>query len=239
MKRSLVIIVSGCLAALVLGLVVAYPLFVSSFPSLSKPDLSVDVSYAFIQPIGSNSTLAGFWWNESVVEVNYSGGVPGGTIKADGIVVSYLIVLNVTNNSNESARIRNFDIIVGPQVSVGDGGSVFAGNPVLTDSRHFTYLSVSDNEVWDPHSSKLIGLSGITGVHEVPYASLNESAIYLYGSAEGQVAYGNPSQDAKGYRLKQVQLQNVENAYLYNDLLNENQVLLFYSGLTMSIGTRR
>src|SRR5665648_446329 len=108
MKRGLIITVAGCLVALVLGLAVAYPLFVSSFPSLSKLNLSVDVSYAFVQPIGSNSNLTGLWWNESVVEVNYNGGVPGGTIKADGLVVSYLIVLNVTNNSNEAARIRNF-----------------------------------------------------------------------------------------------------------------------------------
>ena len=124
MKRGLIIAVAGCLIALVLGIAVAYPLFVSSFPSLSKLELSVDVGYALIQPIGFNSNLTGLWWNENVVDVNYSGGLPGGTVKADGIVVSYLVVLNVTNNSDEATRITNFDVIVGPQISVGDGGSL-------------------------------------------------------------------------------------------------------------------
>jgi hypothetical protein len=232
-------VVAGSLIALVLGLAVAYPLFTSSFPSFSKLDLKVDVGYVYIQPLNANSEPTGLWWNNSVVDVSYSGGLPGGATKADGLVVSYLIVLNVTNNSNEPARIRNFKVIVGPQISVGEGGSVLAGNPLLTDSRHYTFLSINDNEIWDAHSSRLIGLSAVTGVHEGPFDSLNGSSIYLYGSAEGQVAYGNPGQDAVGYSLKQVSLQSLGNAYLYNTLITENQILLFYSGLTMSIATRR
>lgn len=237
MKGRAMIIV-GSLAALFLGLVVAYPLLVSSFPSLSKADFGVDVTYAYIEPLKSDSNLTGFYWNNSIVEIQGSGGLPSGALEADGLVVSYLVVLNITNYSDDSARIRNFDIAVGPHISAGSDGGFVAENLVLTDSRYLTYYPMWD-EVWRPHSSRLIGLSGVTGVHEIPYASLNGSLVYLYGSAEGQVAYTNGGQSTYSYSLKQVQFQSLGNDYLYNTLMNENQILLFYQGLDVSIGTRR
>jgi len=230
-------IVVGSLAALFLGLVVAYPLLVSNLPSFSKADFGVDVAYAYIEPLKSDSNLTGLYWNNSVVEIQGSGGLPSGAFQADGLVVSYFVVLNITNYSDDSARIKNFDIAVGPQISAGSDGRVSEENPVLTDSRYLTYYPGWD-EVWNPHSSRLIGLSGITGVHEIPYLSLGGTLIYLYGSAEGQVAYTNGGQSTYGYSLKQVQLQSVGNGYLYNILINENQILLFYQGLDVSIGTR-
>jgi hypothetical protein len=231
-------IIIGSLAALLLGLAVAYPLLVSDLPSLSKADFGVDVAYAYIEPLESDSNLTGLYWNNSVVEIQYSGGLPSAALKADGLVVSYLVVLNITNYSDDSARIKNFAIVVGPQISAGSDGTVFADNPVLTDSRYLTYYPCWD-EIWSPHTSRLIGLSGVAGVHEIPYASLNSSAVYLYGSAEGQVAYPNRGQSTSSYSLKHVQLQTVGNGYLYNTLINENQILLFYQGLDVSIGTRR
>ena len=231
-------IIIGSLAALLLGLAVAYPLLVSNLPSLSKPDFGVDVAYAYIAPLKTDSNLTGLYWNNSVVEIQYGGSLPSGALEADGLVVSYFVVLNITNYSDDSARIKNFDIAVGPQISAGSHGGVIAEDPVLTDSRYLTYYPGWD-EVWSPHSSRLIGLSGVTGVHEIPYASLNSSLVYLYGSAEGQVAYTNGGQSTVSYSLKQVQLQTVGNGYLYNTLINENQILLFYEGLDVSIGTRR
>src|SRR3989337_322203 len=109
MNRNAIIILAGSLTALVLGIAVAYPLLVSDFPSLSKVDLSVDVAYAYVEPVESNSNLTGLWWNNSVVEINH-----GGAVQANGLVFSYLVVLNVTNLSNESALIRSFDVMVGP-----------------------------------------------------------------------------------------------------------------------------
>lgn len=230
-------IIAGSLAALFLGLVVAYPLLPSNLPSLSKADFGVDVAYAYIAPLKSDSNLTGLFWNNSVVDIQHNGGLPSGALESDGLAVSYFVVLNITNYSDDSARIKNFDIAVGPQISAGSDGGIIAQNLVLTDSRYLTYYPGWD-EVWSPHSSRLIGLSGVTGVHEIPYASLNSSLVYLYGSAEGQVASANGGRSAVSYSLKQVQLQTVGNGYLYNALINENQILLFYQGLDVSIGTR-
>ena len=139
MNRNAIILLTGSLTALILGVAVAYPLIVSDFPSLSKVDLSVDVAYAYVEPVESNSNLTGLWWNNSVVEIDR-----GGASQANGLVFSYLVVLNVTNLSNESALIRSFDVAVGPEISVGDSGSLIAYNPIVTDSRHYAYLTGED-----------------------------------------------------------------------------------------------
>jgi hypothetical protein len=232
MNRSVVIIVAGSLAALILGIAVAYPLLISDFPSLSKVDLSVDVAYAYVEPIESTSNLTGLWWNNSKIDIDH-----GFKTQANGLVFSYLVVLNVTNLSNEPARIRSFEVVVGPEISVGDSGGAGAKNPVVTDSRDYKVLTLED-EVWSPHTSRLIGLSGVTGVSDFAYPSLN-GTVYLYGGVEGQAAYGDLGSYGKAYGLKQVQLQRVENGYLYNILTNENQILLFYHGLEVVVGTRR
>ena len=212
MNRRLTITFAGSLIALFLGLAVAYPLFTSSFPSFAKLDLNVDVDYAYIQPMNGSSNLTGLVWNNSVVETNYGGGLIGGATQADGLVVSYLVVMNVTNNSDQEARIRNFVVILGPYISAGEDGSLSVVNPLLTDSRHYSYLWIGDNEVWGAHSSKLIGLSGVTGVRDAPYASLNNSrSIFVYGSAEGQVANSNSAQQATSYSLKQVSMKSAGN----------------------------
>jgi hypothetical protein len=234
-RRSSIILISGSLVALILGLSVAYPLFVSDFPTLSKVDLTVDIAYFFIQPLKAESNLTGLAWNNSTVDVTYSGGVPGGRLKADGLLVTYLLVLNVTNNSDESARVRDFRTIMGPSISVGSSGSVTAINPIITDSKQF---SIYDNNFWNPHSYRLIGLSGVAGVHEAPYATLNSSTTFLYATAEGQIENSGSGQFADDYSFKQVQLQTVGDGYLYNTLLKENQILLFYNGLDVSIATR-
>ncbi len=235
MKRSSIILIAGSLIALILGISVAYPLFISDFPPISKVDLTVDIAYFFVQPINSTSNLTGLAWNNSTVDVEYSGGLPRGRLKADGLVVSYLLVLNVTNNSNKSARIKNFQTIIGPSISLGSDRSVFAENPIITDSRQ---ISIYDNDFWSPHSYRLIGLSGVAGVHETPYATLNNSATFLYATAEGRIENTGSGQFADDYSFKQVQLQAVGDGFLYNTLLSENQILLFYSGLDVSIATR-
>jgi len=229
------VIAVGSLIALMLGLAVAYPLIVSDFPSMSKLDISVDVAYFFIQPLNSPSNLTGLSCINSTVDVTYSGGLPGGRLKADGLVVSYLLVLNVTNNSNESVRMSNLQAIIGSNISVGSGGSVSAANPLIVDSRQTSGFYYG---FWSPNSYRLIGLSGVAGIHETSYAAMNATMIYLYANAEGQVADTNSGQVAGGYGFKQVQLQTLSGGYLYNTLLNENQILLFYNGLDMSIGTR-
>lgn len=225
MNRKRIIIGAASLMAVVIGVLVSYPLIVSDLPNLSRINLEVETVYVYIEPIDSNVT--GLFFNNSIVDVDYSGSLPGGTMKADGLVVSYLTVLNITNNSDDSVRIDNFDFILGPSDH----------NLIISDVRQFTYLA-QDSEIWTPHSSRYIGLSGITGVHEVPFSTLN-GLVPVSSHVEGKLANANAGGLAVGSGIKQLQFEHTKTGYLYNDLLNKNQVLLFYGGLGVSIATRQ
>ncbi len=225
MNRKRVIIGAAGLIAVVIGILASYPLIVSDLPSLSRINLEVETAYVYIQPIDSNVT--GLFLNNSIVDVNCSESLPSGTIKADGFMVSYIAVLNITNNSDDPVRITNFDFILGPSDH----------NPVISDLRHFSYLS-QDAEIWSSHSSRYIGLSGITGVHEVAFSTLNNT-IQVSSHIEGKLANANAGGLAIGSGIKQIQFEQTKAGYLYNDLLTEDQVLLFYSGLSVSIAKRQ
>ena len=233
MNRTVIIIV-GSIIVLLVGIAVVYPMLFFDSNSFSKTDLMVDILYAYISPLNSHSNETGLWWNNSVVDM----GSASDGIRADGTVVSYLFVLNVTNNFNKLVQMKGFEVKLGPQITVNADGSIFANNPLVSDSRHFSFITAETDDIWSPQSSKLIGLSGVIGVHEAPFSSLN-STTFIYSYVEGQIALSGNGQMNSNYSLKQVQFQTVGDAYLYNNLLNENQILLFYQGLEVNVATRR
>jgi hypothetical protein len=223
-RRGILILVGVSLTALVLGLAVAYPLIVSDFPSLSKVDIGVEVLYAYISTPISNPNIIGLWRNASIGR------------EANNLVFSYLVVLNVTNYSNESARVSTFATVVGPEVSSQGSLSVHAVNSIIYDFREDSHY-IGYNDVWNPHSSRLVGLTGLNGRPDTFYNALS-SAVYLYGGVSGKVAYSN-SQTTAASDLRQVQLQAVDGGYLYNVLVDDNHMLqLSNSGLEVDVVPR-
>lgn len=225
MKTQL-LIVAGSLLALIIGLATAYPLFASDFPSLMSIETDVDIVYAYISATVSNTNITGLWRNRNNISEN------------SNQVFSYLIVLNVTNYSNESVRIDRLTAIVGPNVSASEGSLYAASvNAVVIDSRQTSGSFPFDNTVM-PYTSKLIGLSGITGSPAVFYEALNRDNIFLYGGIEIRLAY-RASRSTTANSLKQIRLRNVGGDYLYNELLQENQTLqLFNGGLDVIVVAR-
>lgn len=239
----------GSLGALLLGIAVAYPFLATDLSLAPKTNLSVDVVYAYFGVQQFPSNVAGMWRNYS------------DTIERSYHIVSYLVVLNITNHSNQAARINDFTIYVAPQITVGNGSSVertdMLGqqrnatsdtgtsvsivNPIVADIRHFDY-SESWNEVWQPNSSRLIGLSGITEVQDNAYPSLQSGDVYLYGRAEGEAAYARSGR-SEAYSIKRVQLEIVGDSSLYsafyNSVLRNDQYLGIINGLDVYIHTRR
>jgi len=233
-KRSSIIIVAGCLAALVLGLALAYPLLVMNMPVSKKADLGVDVVYAYFGSPYLDANISGLWRNYSIPhEVVNVGGTP---YELDVNVISYFIVLNITNHSNQPAYITNFDTIVGPSISVDSNGVIRADNSILTDSRQISYYPGWDN-IWSANDSRLIYLSGVIGVHDIVYSSLTDTSIWIHAQVEGQ-SYGEENVHPFGVDYKQISLQTFDQAHLYNNLISENQTLIFYNGMDVSIGTR-
>lgn len=205
-----------------------------NMPATKKADLGVDVVYACFGSPYLDANISGLWRNYSIPqEVVNVGGTHYGL---DVNVVSYFIVLNITNNSNQLAYITNFDTIVGPSISANSNGVLSAITPILTDHRHVDYYPGWDN-IWSANASRLIYLSGIVGVHDLVYSSLNSTGIWIHAQVEGRF-YGEENVYPFGVDYKRIPLQTFGQAHLYNNLVGENQTLIFYNELDVSIGTR-
>ncbi|MCW4010522.1 MAG: hypothetical protein NWF05_07880 [Candidatus Bathyarchaeota archaeon] len=233
MKHSSIIIVAGCLAALVLGLALAYPLLVMNLPVGKSSNLDVDVVYAYFGTPYVDANVSGLWRNYSIpTEAVNVGGTP---FEFDMNVVAYFLVLNITNLSKEPVYITNFDTIIGPSISAGPNGPIQANNPIVTDSRNVDYYPLWNN-IWSANASRLIFLSGMIGVHDVVYDVLN-GTVWVHAKVEGH-SYEDNNVQASGVDYKQISLQTFGDAHLYNNLIGEKQTLIFYNGLDVYVGTR-
>jgi hypothetical protein len=233
-KRSSIIIVAGCLTALVLGLALAYPFLAMNMPVTKKESLIVDVVYAYFGTPSLDQNISGLWRNYSIPqEIVDIGGTHFGL---DVNVVPYFIVLNVTNNSSAPVYVTNFDITVGPSISVGPNGIISVPYLIIGDYRHVDYLPGWQN-IWGANASRLIYLSGIEGVHDIAYKSLDRGNVEIFALVEG-TAIGEENVRPFGEDYKQIQLQTLDRARLYNRLVGENQTLIFYNEMDVSVGTR-
>jgi hypothetical protein len=218
---------------LVLGLVLAYPLLVMNMPVTKKADLGVDVVYAYFGSPYLDPNVSGLWRNYSIPQEIVD--VGGNRWGLDVNVVSYFLVLNITNNSNQPAYITNFDTIVGPSISADPNGIISAPNAILTDYRHVDYYPGWD-QILSANASRLIYLSGIVGVHDLSYSALNSTGIWIHAQVEGHSYEENVQPFGVDY--KRIPLQTFGKAHLYNNLIGENQTLIFYNELDVSVGTR-
>jgi hypothetical protein len=92
------------------------------------------------------------------------------------------------------------------------------------------------SNIWSENTSRLIFLSGIVGVHDLVYSDLNGS-LWIHVKVGGR-PYGEENVHAFGVDYKEIPLQAFGEAHLYNNLIGEDQTLIFYNGLDVSVGTR-
>ncbi len=115
MQRSSIIIVAGCLIALVFSLFLAYPLLETNTFVPAKADLGVDVVYAYFGTLNVDPNITGLYRNNTqlfATNIN-EGQITGNTVYTTN-VMSYFMVLNITNLSNYDARINEMDTLAGP-----------------------------------------------------------------------------------------------------------------------------
>ena len=238
MQRNSIIIVAGCLTALVLGLILAYPLLETNTFVPAKADLGVDVVYAYFGTLNVDSNITGLYRNNTQLFATNGneGQITGNTVYTTN-VMSYFMVLNITNLSNDDARVNEMDTLAGPSISVSDTGGplgsgfVEAQNPILTDSKLVSAYAGWDN-VWGENQSRLIYLSGIMGVLNSSYTSINRN-IWIHVEVNG-ATYGNTP--IIGICYKQLPLETFGQDHLYNNLLGENQTLIFLNEFDVSVG---
>ena len=222
MKPRVQLAVVG-IAALLLGLAIAYPLFTSNVKTPQKylnrrAYLGVDVVYAYFstQPVSQNIT--GLWHNSSDPASGYTAG-------------SFFVVLNITNYSNVSVVVSKINIIGAQQISIINTPDEFSES-VTGDfifEYHQTYseqvnVGAGDDVTWQPSESRLIGLSG---VNEISNRTLLQTGTFYLGGTVVGTPIDGPSSESGGAKL--VHMENFGSEYLYNDLVQGNKTLRVYS----------
>jgi hypothetical protein len=129
--------VLGVLAALSLGVALAYPLLVTQMPPLEKPDLGLIVVYTYISSPLNNSGLTGVWRNYSE------------PWQVENLIFNYMVVMNITNYSNTSVHVKTFAAMVGPNVTVTKESGWGGNNLIVNDYREPSPLAFSDS--WLPY----------------------------------------------------------------------------------------
>jgi len=150
------------IAALMIGLAIAYPLFISNVNTAPKypngrAQLGLDVVYAYFstQPVSEN--IEGLYrYNNDPTTIRHTTG-------------SFFVVLNITNYSNVSVIMNEIFISAAQEMDIAytsTQGSANIREPFflyhLTEDNQQTSFSSGYDLTWNPFESRLVALSGFT-----------------------------------------------------------------------------
>ena len=241
-------VILGSFIALMLGIAAASPILVPNLALTKKVQLEVDVVYAYFGVQGFNEQVTGLWRNSSSI---YEYG---------SRLVSYFIVLNITNLSDELAIIEEFEASAAQEILVHNGTSsvgserlrekmsvspsnvgfgVAMENRIVSDFRDVSRYYPFWSQYLSPKTSRLVALTGMAEIsNTAAYEALQSGTIYLFGQVKGRPYGGGTSSTA--FCLKHVQLQEIGKDRLYNVVISENQMWrIDANGLDVYIETRR
>jgi hypothetical protein len=216
-------LILGGVLALLLGLVFSIPLLVSNLRPATKLELITDVKYAYFSFPTFGQNISGLWRNASN---------PQQPIQQ---LISYIIVLNITNLSDKTAFVDELEAVAAPTIIVANQTTQI-DNAVVYDVRPRGLWSPGWNQYWEPNQSRLVALTGMVDLFPSIYQSLTNGRLFLYGSVMAK-PYGEETYST-GFGVKQVQLQAYGREFLYNDLISEDQILLINNGFDVSVQSR-
>ena len=124
---------------LVLGSVVAVLPLQSNFSLLNKYQIEVDVVYVYLKTFEVDENASGLW-----------------RVK----MLSYVVILNVTNPTDKTIRMRDIDIgLAGAGSVTKKDNGITATNSIVRTYRYFPQDSFE--YFWQPYSSQLVVFSGM------------------------------------------------------------------------------
>ncbi|MGA2385490.1 MAG: hypothetical protein ABSG33_03035 [Candidatus Bathyarchaeia archaeon] len=233
MKTSTRLVAIG-IGALLIGVLLAYPLLTTNLNyappknSIGRVRIGVDVVYAYFA-LDPNQTDTGFWQSYG--------------LNAEAGIVNYLIILNVTNYSNETVYMDHFDVDAAESYySVNNQTTVISDirSPFLECSRETTGEYDRLHQVapaatrWESGESRLVAFSGTDEITNTTL--LRTGSFYIGGEAEGAPINGVASQ-AYGVGSKLIETTISGNEFIYNNLLFGNEILHFeYDGQIAYVG---
>jgi hypothetical protein len=222
MKSRTKLILSSAVA-LIVGFAAATPILIAYYLPATRVQIGVDLVYAYFGVQAFNQNVTGLWINSSDPS------------QRDLQIVSFFIVLNVTNRSERPADLKGFRVVAGSNVYLINTTQPSGENLTGVGSVNaivFWQLGAGEHAswypIWETSQSRLIALTGLVGTQstDVINAMANEFT-YLYGSADAQPYGGGVTSSA--YSFKRVQLQafgtdvKETTEFLYNAILSDNQ----------------
>jgi hypothetical protein len=219
-------LILGSILALILGLAVSSPILFSNLTLVTKVKIEVDVVYAYFGVQDFNQNVTGLWRNiTNPLELH---------------IISYFIVLNITNHSDTIAIMEIIEASAAPEITVqnitGGGLAVSQTNPIVTDFRDVSRFIPGWDNYWSANESRLIALTGMMEVSDPAYVALTSGTFYLFGKAEARPLGGGTH--SENYSLKRIQTQIIDREFLYNNILSENQIWRTDHELDVFIDTR-
>jgi hypothetical protein len=226
LKRILIIV---SLLALILGIIVGTPFLLQNLSLGEHPKVYAEVVYASFQFQDYNSNIIG---------------------RQGDKWLTYVLVLNVTNLSNQLVMVNNFDVMVADQieflqsttnnnttvineypnastsndeiqVSYNSSIGIGAKDPV---SRSENFLPGNDY-YWDANQSRLMAFTGSLGVSSLVFGGFVGGSILVFSHVYGQV-YESQQSIQGAYVIKRIEMQVSQNStFVYNSLLGPNEYL--------------
>ncbi|MCJ7634976.1 hypothetical protein MUP77_21625 [Candidatus Bathyarchaeota archaeon] len=187
------IVLFGVLA-LLLGSLVAALALRQDFSLLEKYEVKADIVYVYLKLLETGENASGLWR------------MP---------MVSYIVVLNVTNPTDRTVRMTDVDFALAELVETGEHGASIS-NPIVRFYRYLPQDHIS--YFWYPKNSKLVVFSGVREFTSYGNQELMQTAIFdsllEIGGRTSEGAYSSSS-----YVTKRIQLVVVDPyEYVYNTM---------------------
>ena len=184
--------------ALLAGLLVGIVPFRNEFSVLQSYPLEVDVVYSYFRTFKVSEHASGLRNQD---------------------LVAYVIVLNITNPTNERVRITHLGIHFAETASRLSQGGVEMTNTAVNYERDFSEGFM--DYYWYPNSSRLVAFSATDELSNLGMAALREHKGYFY------ILLDAKTQDnayAGGSVIKQVTLETPSDCeFVYNSIFKENE----------------
>ena len=181
--------------ALVAGLSVGIVPFYREFSLLKAYSIEVDVVYAYFRTYGVSGNVSGLR-NEDLV--------------------SYIIVLNITNPTSEIIRIKDLTISFA-EFAFGDGNFVQMSNTIVRYVRNFAEYYM--DHYWYPNSSRLVAFAATEEISEMGLAALKLGKGYFCIELEGRTQ--GDAHVRSGFVIKEVTLEIINDyEYVYLSLIH-------------------
>lgn len=192
------------IAVLLLGSVVGTVSLQSNFALLEKYQINAEINYVFFNIGGANSTIS------SLEHLD---------------LLTYIMILNITNPSNKTILLQDAQIDIATNVNASYSGVT------ITDSLVSCYRYFSQNDtsyMIQPHASKLLLFSGVIETNPKLFgSSLGTSPVSYYVDVQGHSLEGGYASTTPSSKTIQLTIVN-QTEYVYSTLPS-NESLHFRS----------